>query len=273
MIKHAKYLLIFWILCILQCKASMVLFPEIDQGNNNWLKKETVHFHIYYRPDSEAEKNIETISSYLDRKFIEILEILQVEYENKINFIIYDSPEDLKKHVYEKTWGFAVGEYEAVALYYPSKTEYESRLGRFAHEVVHIIVYWTVGIRGSDFLNEGIAETIEKYSILSIIPPKLWIHYKASTLMKNGKLLSIKQLSDNEFFKDIRDSRELYYTYYLYDQCGSLVRYLIDQYGIEKFKRFFAKADEDNYKTIFQYIYGKSIDEFEEEWHEFLRNY
>lgn len=251
----------------------MVLFPEIDQGDNNWLKKETAHFYIYYRPDSETEKDIEIISSYLDRKFIEILEILQVEYENKINFIIYDSPEDLKKHVYEKTWGFALSEYEAVALYYPSKAEHDPRLGGFAHEVVHIIVYWTVGIRGSDFLSEGIADAIEKYSLRWEGPPKLWVHYRSSMLMKNGKLLSIKQLNDNKLFQDIRDSRELYYTYYLYDQCASLMRYLIDQYGIEKFKIFYAKADENNYRKIFRWIYGKEIEDFEEEWHELLRNY
>jgi hypothetical protein len=265
MIKYSKYLFIFGIVCILRCKASMVLFPEIDQGDTNWLKKETTHFYIYYRPESEAERDIE--------KFIEILEILQVKYENKINFFVYNSPEDLKKNVYERTWGFALGEHEAIAYYYPSNAQHEPRLGSFAHEVVHIIVYWTVGVKGSNFLNEGIAEAIEKYSLLWIRPPKLWLHYRSSMLLKNGKLLSIKQLSDNKFFKDIQNSRELYYTYYLYDQCGSLMRYLIDQYGIEKFKSFFPKADEDNYRAVFQYIYGKSIDEFEEEWHEFLRNY
>lgn len=271
--RYGRYLILILIACTLGCRASRVLFPEIDQGDQNWLTRETTHFCIHYRPDSEAARDIETIAAYLDQKFAQICEILEVEYENKISYFIYSSAEDLKKNVDQETWGFAVGEYEAIAYFYPTMRGYDSRLGGFGHEVVHIIVYWTMGVRELHFIDEGIAEAIDKYSLLWSRPSVLWVHWRAASVMKRGSLLSISQLSDNKFFRDVRFNRELYRTYYLYDQCGSFVRYLIDRYGIEKFKIFLPAAKEDSYQAAFQNVYGLSIHDFEEDWHEFLQDY
>ncbi|MFH1337137.1 MAG: hypothetical protein ABII96_11520, partial [Candidatus Zixiibacteriota bacterium] len=63
------------------------------------------------------------------------------------------------------------------------------------------------------------------------------------------------------------------WSYYYYLASGSFVRYLIDSYGINKLKIFLPIARKDNYKEIFLEIYGKSIDDFEKEWREFLRHY
>ncbi|UCB52339.1 MAG: hypothetical protein JSV10_10220 [Candidatus Zixiibacteriota bacterium] len=271
--RYGRCLVLILIACTLGCRASQILFPEIDPGDENWLTRESAHFYIHCRPNSEAEEDMEEIAAYLDQKFTQICEILDVEYENKISYFIYSSAEDLKKNVSQETWGFAVGEYEAIGYFYPTMRQYDSRLGGLGHEVVHIIVYWTMGVRELHFLDEGIADAIDKYSLQWSRPPVLWAHWRAALVMKRGNLLSISQLSDNKFFRDLRYNRELYHTYYLYDQCGSFVRYLIDRYGIEKFKRFFPAAKEDSYQAAFQNVYGLSIHDFEEDWHEFLQDY
>lgn len=273
MLKYRKHLFLFLIISTLGCRASQILLPEFDGGDQNWLYRESTHFCIYYRPGSEAEQDIEWIARYLDRKFVQICQILEVEYANKITFLVYNSAEDLKKNIHQKTWGFAAGEYEAVAYYYPSNRGHDPWLGGFTHETTHVIIYWTIGVKELNFLSEGIAEAIEKYFLGTLTPPKLQIHVTASSLMKEDKLLSLGQLSDNRFFQEIRQNRELYSFYRLYDQCGSFVRYLIDQDGIDKFKRYYAIAKGSSYRTAFRQIYDKNVDEFEKEWHEFLRNY
>jgi hypothetical protein len=124
------------------------------------------------------------------------------------------------------------------------------------------------------FLDEGIAVAIEKHS-WPAGSERFWVHAVASQVLKNNHLFSINQLANNRFFGDIKDLEvaKKDTTYHLYDQCGSLVRYLTDEYGMEKFKSFYAKADQDNYRNVFRWIYGKEIEDFEEEWHELLRSY
>lgn len=269
MIKHTKYLLIFWILCILQCKASMILFPEVDKGDTNWEMKESQHFYIYCRPSSEASRNIEFLGRILERAFTDCSEILNAKYQNKIKCYLYNSVQELQEKQNTKLAGFAMPEFETICYYYP-KSNWSWEWYGFRHEIVHVLMYWTVGVKNLDFLAEGIAVAIEMWNWPAVYE-RLWVHAVASNAYKNNCLFSISQLASNKFFEDIRDEQDT--THHFYEQCGSLVRYLVDEYGIEEFKRFYSKAGEDNYRTIFQYTYDKSIDDFEEGWHEFLRNY
>lgn len=251
----------------------MVLFPEVDQGDTNWEMRESQHFYVYCRPSSEAFKRIEFITEYLDYQFEDCVEILQIRYENKLKCYIYNSVEELQKKQQTKAGGFAVPEFETICYYYPKMNWYGEWDG-FKHEIVHVLVHWTVGIRKLYFLNEGISVAVEKYWW-----PAGWdkwqVHAVASGLLKNDRLFSIDQISNNEFFENMLDLEENKQdtTHHLYDQCGSLVRYLTDEYGMERFKTFYAKADQNNYRKIFQWIYGKEIDYFEKEWQEFLRTY
>lgn len=257
----------------LSCRASRILFPEFDQGDTNWEMTESQHFYIYLRPSSEASRDLEFISSYLDHMFMRCSEILDVKYQNRLKCYIYDSMQELQEKQHTKSGGFALPEFETICYFYPKRQGYMSWDG-FRHEIVHVLVYWTVGTRKLRFLGEGIAVAIQKYSWPAGYD-RLWVHAVSSDLLKNDRLFSISQLASNEFFENIHDLQlsEQDTIHHLYDQCGSLVRYLFDQYSIEKFKIFYSKADEDNYRTIFQYTYNRSIDDFEKEWHEFLRNH
>ena len=181
--------------------------------------------------------------------------------------------QELQEKQHTKSCGFASPEFETICYYYPKANWYQPWDG-FRHEIVHVLVYWTVGGMRLNFLAEGIAVAIEKHSWPAGYD-KLWVHAIASELIKNNHLFSINQLASNEFFVNchILEEDKQDTTHHLYDQCGSLVLYLVDEYGIEKFKGFYSKADEDNYQTIFHYTYNKSIYDFEKEWHEFLRTY
>jgi hypothetical protein len=266
MVRSLTYLStgLLFVALLVGCRASRVLFPEIDDGDTNWLERESYHYFIYYRPGSPASQDIDKIAKTLDSCFEDVLSQLKVDFSDKISYYLYNSPDDLERWAERYRWGFFVGEFEYAVGVYDS---IHKRIN--AHETVHVIAYHTVGIAKLIFLNEGLAEAVTHYHD-RYSTGKLIIHKKCKSLLYRGTLFPIDVLADNDRFKGIYLSPEVYN---YYNECGSFVRYLSDQYGLAKFKFLLPRADENNYKRIFQEIYGKSIEDFEKEWHEFLRNY
>jgi len=255
--------LIIIVLIVISCNASRVLLPELYEDDTNWLKTESMHYFIYYRPGSPASENIEKICKELDSCFSDVLNQLQVNFTAKVHYYLYNSRDDIKRNTRRDYYGFAPEEFECAAQIYASKS---AKLD--AHETVHVIVYNTIGVSKLDFLEEGFAEAIA-HAHDEESAGKLSLHEQTEMLLYWDKLFSSEILANNNRFREISYSKGSD----LYTECGSFVRYLIDQYGLDKFKFLLPRASEDNYKKVFQEIYGKSIDDFEKEWHEFLRNY
>lgn len=246
------------------CKASRVLLPELHRDDTNWIRTETAHYFIYYRPDSPASENIEEISVNLDSCFVDVLIQLEVHYTAKIHYYLYNSYSDIEHSTHRLLFGYAVTEFEGAAQVYSSVSQ---RLD--AHETVHVIAHHTIGVRRLLFLAEGIAEaTAHAHDKDS--RGKLTLHMKAETFLYRDRLYALSDMADNDWFREIRLSGS---GHVLYTTSGSFVRYLIDECGLQQFKMFYPRAGEDDYEEVFGEIYGKSIHDFEEEWHEFLRNY
>jgi hypothetical protein len=260
--------LLLFVAC-LSCKASRILFPEFDQGDTDWEMRQTNHLYVYFRPSSEASRDFEYLARNLDQAFEFCCDVLKVKYENKIKCYVYSSLEELQEEQNTEAGGLSAPEFETICLYYPTR-----EWGSFSHEIAHVLVHWTVGVRRLPFLNEGIAEAIEKYFKWNG-EDRLWVHALSSDLLESDRLYSIRQLANNKFFERIRklEFSGQDKTHHLYDQCASLVRFLADRHGIDRFKSFYSKAGEDNYGAIFRHVNPESIDAFEEAWHEFLRNY
>ena len=256
-----------WLLLLslfIGCRASHVLFPEIYEEDTNWLRTECSHYFVYYRPGSLASQDIDKITKTLDSCFEDVISQLKMEFSDKISYYLYNSPEDLEHWAGWRHWGFFVGEFESATGVYNSA--YRSIN---AHETVHVIAYHTIGIAKLIFLNEGLAEAITHFH--ERWPSgELTIHKKCKLLLYEKKLFPLDVLADNDRFKEIYLSPEGG-NYYI--QSGSFVRYLIDQYGLDKFKFLLPRAGEDNYKEIFRELYGQSIDDFEKEWRHFLSIY
>jgi hypothetical protein len=267
--QNIRLIFLFFSLACLSCKASRILFPEFDQGDTNWEMRQTDHLYLYFRPSSEASRDIEGLARNFDQAFEFCRDYLKVEYENKIKCYLYSSLEEFQAEQNTEAGGLSAPEFETICLYYP-KRDYRT----FHHEIVHVLVHWTIGVRRLRFLSEGIAEAIEKYFKRNG-EDRLWVHAVSSDLLENDRLYSIDQLADNGFFERIRklEFSGQDTTPHLYDQCASLVRFLADRHGIDRFKSFYSKAGEDNYRDIFRHVNPENIDAFEEAWHEFLRNH
>lgn len=258
------FIAIFLILLLTSCRLSRVLFPEVYKGDDNWLMSESSHYFIYYRPNSPASQNIENIAMQLDSCYKDVLLQLGVSFSSRISYYLYNSSDDLERWAGWSKWGFFVGEYDFAVGIYPSADKIIN-----SHETTHIIVYNTWGKSELVFLNEGLAETVshchEKNS-----SDKFLIHIFSKSLLWRDVLFPLDVLTDNDCFKQIYTSPK---GYDYYQQCGSFVRYLIDEYGLLKFKSLFPRTSEENFRNIFRMVYGKSIEELDQEWREFLLNY
>jgi hypothetical protein len=76
--------------------------------------------------------------------------------------------------------------------------------------------------------------------------------------IKDAPLLGIEYLLDNENFKSVD-------TYTSYAQAGSLVGFLMETYGLRRFKKIYSLPRETYIKSL-QSLLGKSIQEIENEW-------
>jgi hypothetical protein len=82
-------------------------------------------------------------------------------------------------------------------------------------------------------------------------------------LMSRKELYSIRSLVDNKNWDDVRPR-------IIYPQAGSFSRFLINNYGLDKYKKVYQKlsrlnAFEENLKII-ESSYEKSIEELERRW-------
>jgi hypothetical protein len=253
------------VLCLLTgCRAMGVLFPEIDHQDKNWLKTESLHYFIYCRPESPASQDMQQIAEQLDSCYEDVLTQLDVGFSARINYYLYSSKDDLEQWVGRRVQGFFIGEFDYAVEVYDSR-----RASMNSHETVHFIAYHTVGVSELIFLYEGLAEAIAHCHDRTA-RGKLTMHDTCGRLLAQDGLFPLEVLTDNDRFEQIYLSPEVS-VYYC--QCGSFVRYLIDKYGLTKLKSLVPRTREDNYRMVFEAVYGKTVEDLDTEWREFLRDY
>jgi hypothetical protein len=252
------------VIMIISCKASKVLFPELNEKDTNWQMTESIHYYIYYRPFSPASENVKNICKDLDSCFEDVLTQLQVDFHAKIYYYLYNSQEDFKSHTGSRAMGFAESEFQCAAEIYAYKF-----IELNAHETAHVIADNTMGSPDLYFLIEGVAVSMERaYNKDS--SGKLDLYSYTQYLIYRNEMIPLEILANNDLFNEIRLTYNALNEYFI---SSSFVRYLTDQYGLERFKLLYSKAREDNYRQVFYEVYNISIEDFEQEWHNFLRNY
>ena len=250
---------------VLSCKEVGRMFaPEIITTDQNWEIRETEHFYIHVRPNSAAARDIEFIISRLEEGFQKAVNYLQVQYRSKIMFFVYSSLQDKEQNSGFSGSGMAWPSLESGAGFYESSQQYGA-IG--PHELVHILVYWTVGMQTSVALDEGIAVAVTgNYMRSSEYPDGIPVHIAASQLNSMQMLKPINTMFDNQAWETVHDQDHVLY----YNQSGSFVAYLVERYGIQSFKQFYTRASANEYKNSFRQIYGLSIDDFYQQWILFL---
>jgi len=209
---------------------------------------ETENFIIYYPPGTPQAKDIKLIAMDHEWRYKQLKEALDLDSNQKIRSYIYPDIKTRKKLSGAGETTIANPLHNEIHLIYDS----------FPHPVLkHELVHVMAGAFGNDVLKlspkigllEGIAVAVDWRG--QRFTPHQW----ANAMLEMGIAPRIKDIVGFGFWYA---PAQISYTL-----MGSFSRYLIDSYGIEKFK--------SAYKTGNFSIYGKNLAELSLEWREFLK--
>ena len=244
-----------------------------------WQDHYTKNFNIYFIPRSLAEKHLNEISRKEEELMVKLENYLGVKNSNKINLYLYPSLTLKKKELGGTSGGQARFKGRNIAYVYNHKYPH---IGVY-HEETHILCFeWGKPI--SFIEGQDLISTASFYEGLAMHTQSKFFNkyfYKYSLNAKSLKGLTLNQAikPDVEAEKAPLIKEILMYEGYCNKlkngaQLGSVVDYLIETYGIPKFKKLFIslsenKSQNDNEK-VFLTEYGKTIDEIDGDWRSYI---
>ncbi len=205
------------------------------------------NFRIYLSGDSYAARHLEEVKSALSDAYQRAISLLdEGEYKRGINVVLFNSAEEMQQITGVRAQGgIAYSDHDFAFFPYHTK-----RRPQFRHELFHLIANRMWGYTYSRLLNEGSAVYADNrcYSDNAI--------YGANALLlKNKKLFPLRSLVE-EF-----DARAIESDVIAYLQSAGVVKYLIEKYGVARFKVLWKEGF-----THFKDVYGQSIQDLEAEW-------
>lgn len=242
-----------------------VSFASVPLAERDWqieaLESEQV---ILFYPSIMSEENAKSFLEDREKALQFVEDLLKVRYEGRITVIITVS--------LIRTSGYAGSYY--IHYYFPfpylrgAVPLQDREKGEVAvHEMVHVVALQRWGPLASPALVEGLAVAIDSISRPSMIVNP---HLVSKGLLQMGRLKPLGELLSLELFPyDVKDM------IYIYQEGGSFVLYLIQSYGVERFKELYpiSYLPLSALKEEIRQIYRKELSSLEEEWHKFLRNY
>ncbi len=210
---------------------------------------ETEYFIIYYSPGSSEAENIELIADDHEWRHKQLSDFLKTNSNEKIRAYLYPDTDTRKKLIGAGETTMANPITKEIHLIYdvfPNPI--------LKHELTHVLS----SEFGIDFLH--ISPKVGLIEGLAVASDWTSMNYNShqwtKALIELGETPEIGDIAGVGFwYSPPRNS---------YTMMGSFSRYLIDTYGIEKFKIL--------YKTGDFSVHGKSLEELTSEWKLFLEN-
>lgn len=226
-------------------------------------KEESLHYIFNFQKNSLAEKNIKEIVKLKEEHHLKILSFLELDNNRKIDYYIYSSIQEKNLLIGDDSPGNAI--WEELENNNPKKFEihvvYNEKC-RFIgeHEDTHLLsLPWGLSIY---LFCEGLAQYMENTFL------NRDLHSAAKELMEEGKIYSIDFLCNNNNWEHVEPT-------VIYPQVGSFIKYLIEYYGKENFKRGYQNTSREKEITEnlleIEKIYQKNINQLEKEWLLFLK--
>jgi hypothetical protein len=212
----------------------------------------TEHFDIYF-DDGISDDFVKLIAFHHEYYYAELADYLKTAPEEKIESFIFKDRNQKKE-----LFGSANADV-AKPWQYSIFTTYDNYNETLKHEIAHCFSAefgegpFKIADKINPFLIEGIASACDPFY------DENDIHFLASVAYKNNYKVNIESMY--EFSNFFTQASSLSYIY-----AGSFTKYLIDNYGIEKFKVLYTEPD-------FKKIYEKSINELESEYLDYLNEF
>ena len=227
-------------------------------------KEESLHYIFNFQKNSLAEKNIKEIVKLKEEHHLKILSFLELDNNRKIDYYIYSSIQEKNLLMGDDSPGNAI--WEELENNNPKKFEihvvYNEKC-RFIgeHEDTHLLsLPWGLSIY---LFCEGLAQYMENTFL------NRDLHLAAKELMEEEKIYSIDFICNNNNWEYVEPT-------VIYPQIGSFIKYLIESYSKENFKRVYQNTSREKEITEnlleIEKIYQKNINQLEKEWLLFLKN-
>lgn len=227
-------------------------------------KEESLHYIFNFQKNSLAEKNIKEIVKLKEEHHLKILSFLELDNNRKIDYYIYSSIQEKNLLMGDDSPGNAI--WEELENNNPKKFEihvvYNEKC-RFIgeHEDTHLLsLPWGLSIY---LFCEGLVQYMEN----TFLNRDLYL--AAKELMEEGKIYSIDFICNNNNWEHVEPT-------VIYPQVGSFIKYLIEYYGKENFKKVYQNTSREKEITEnlleMEKIYQKNVNQLEKEWLLFLKN-
>ena len=217
----------------------------------DWPQRKSRYFVYHYKNEQDAPSD--ALLDELDRFYEKTIKLLQVDYQDKIDYYKCGSSEEVGK-LFEMEASLARSQMTCGVV---------ASIQEFVpHEIVHIISYRILpqdekGIP-PEYLNEGLAYYLGGASFFS---PELLLFWAQKKLEVNEDILLDTLIRDPWAYGANQGA----------GLVSSFVKFLIDTEGIAKFKQLFMSGETyEEQREVLEEIYGKSTVQLQEEWKEFV---
>jgi len=230
-------------------------YKENFKDDIRWVKKYSAHYEFNYFPNSIAEKEIYSIEKTQEICFSKIISFLELkEPQRKIIYYLYPDKKT-KKELMGDDW-YAQAIYDDFSVHVLYTDECKS-LGE--HEDTHLLsLPWGLSIA---FFQEGLAE----YMV-----GKNWFGNDFNGVLKDildkNVLPSVDSMMEHKKWMELDDDNVIYH----YSFCASFTQYLINNFGLDKFKQLYQKTNRaytrDENSKVFYDVYKIMPKEMEGKW-------
>lgn len=209
-----------------------------------WNFDPSAHFDFYFVPQSLADARWNLLRDFMEKNFKDYKELFQIAFPGKINCFL--SPCVLPQVTWDTRMGYAIDppRSNCFVLY----THDHNTVDPVPAYLLRIYRYLGYA---PPILAEGMAAYFE------------FPHFYAKKLKQSNQLPPVSML-----LKAVD-----YYSLPGHDNISagsSFVKYLIDTYGLSKFKTLYKNSSDLNLEKQFQTVYEKPLTELETNWHELL---
>jgi len=212
---------------------------------------QTKHFKIHYRPGSRAGASVDRAAVMAERDLARICAQLEIPVDGSYQLYLYDGVPELRAI----TGVTGVGGYSAGDA---SHIPYDNDQTRF-HEMVHIVACRLPksGAEPRGFFHfDGLANALLEYV------HGVHVHAVATFYRRQKRLPALREMTGENFYAWLGRNRG----FSGYDVAASWMRFLIDTYGVARFKRYYTGTPPKE-------AFGSPPAKLEAAWHKLLDDY
>ena len=208
-------------------------------------EKKTEHFTICYPPSGDAANNIDQVASHAEWCWDNLCRRWGIAPQKKVALYCFNNYGDMHEHT-------GMGAHAVVRSVFLSSGEAVG--DTMLHELVHAL-HIELHPRWTTIFNRGIEEGVaEAFSAYYADLPEA--HQREAGALKHDRLPGATQFMDLLGFWTIREGNA-------YSAAGSFIGFLVQQYGMDKFREFTRSLD-------YEKAYGCSLAELDKAWRAFL---